>query len=337
MDRVFEAVAEAVPGPMWQALFARHWPAYRTWFLSEGPRARPTYGETLRMLERHMPELAPTYHRLVDLSDGSDYAARFLGMYGPPPYLMGCSQAVWPGSPPLLVRNYDYLPDLLEGVILKTAWNGREVIATSDCLWGVLDGINECGLAVSLTFGGRRVVGEGFGVPLLLRYVLEFCETTADAVEALIRIPTHMAYNVTVLDRSGAFKTVFVAPDRAAVARDVAVATNHQEDVEWHQHARATRTIERERFLKFRLRRSHGDAETLVRAFLHSPVYSTAYARGFGTLYTAVLRPASGEVEYLWPNASWRQSFAHFEPGVRALHFPGALPAQSVRPSHLAG
>ena len=27
----------------------------------------------------------------------------------------------------------------------------------------------DAGLAVSLTFGGRRVVGDGFGVPLILR------------------------------------------------------------------------------------------------------------------------------------------------------------------------
>lgn len=77
---------------------------------------------------------------------------------------------------------------------------------------GVLDGLNEDGLAVSLTFGGRRIVGEGFGVPLLLRYILEFCTTTREAVEVLKRVPTHMAYNITVLDRSGAFMTVFIAP-----------------------------------------------------------------------------------------------------------------------------
>ena len=32
-----------------------------------------------------------------------------------------------------------------------------------DCLWGLLDGVNDAGLALSLTFGGRPQVGAGFG------------------------------------------------------------------------------------------------------------------------------------------------------------------------------
>ena len=47
----------------------------------------------------------------------------------------------------------------------------------SDCLWGLLDGVNDAGLAVSLTFGGRRVLGDGFGIPIVIRYLLETCET----------------------------------------------------------------------------------------------------------------------------------------------------------------
>lgn len=31
MQLTFEAVSEARPGPKWQALFNRYWPAYRAW------------------------------------------------------------------------------------------------------------------------------------------------------------------------------------------------------------------------------------------------------------------------------------------------------------------
>lgn len=332
MQIVFEAIQEDLPGPLWTALFHKHWPAYQRWFLSEGERARPFYLSSRRALTRHLPELLPTYDKLVELAGGADQTARFLSLYCPPAYLTNCSQAVWPGRPPLLVRNYDYSPQLLEAVILKTAWNGRRVIAMSDCLWGVVDGINEDGLAVSLTFGGRRIVGDGFGVPLLLRYILEFCTTTAEAVAVLSRVPCHMAYNVTVLDRSGQFVTAYLAPDRAPIIRPVAVTTNHQERVEWHQHAQATATLERERFLHFRLRESTDRPDKLVRAFLRSPVYSTAYDRGFGTLYTAVYHPARGLAEYLWPNGAWRQSFEDFRPGLRAVRFPHVT--EPLRPLH---
>lgn len=322
MEIFFEAIAEDRPAGKWRTLFNKHWPAYRRWFLSEGERARPYYLSSVRELRKHMPELVPTYERLLELAGGGDLAARFLCLYCPPPYLTGCSQAAWAGKDPLLVRNYDYSPQLCEAVILKTAWNGRQVIAMSDCLWGVLDGINEDGLAVSLTFGGRRIVAEGFGVPLLLRYILEFCTTTDEAIQLLKRVPIHMAYNVTVVDRYGRFITAYLSPDREPLVQVVPIATNHQQQVEWHQHAQATATLERERFLYWRLRESEEKPDKLIRAFLRSPLYSTAYDRGFGTLYTAVYYPQRGQVEYMWPNAIWRQSFADFQEEARGVRFP---------------
>ena len=41
--------------------------------------------------------------------------------------------------------------------------------------------MNDDGLAVSLTFGGRRVLGDGFGIPIVLRYLLETCGTVEEA------------------------------------------------------------------------------------------------------------------------------------------------------------
>ena len=66
-------------------------------------------------------------------------------------------------------------------MIWSTGWAGRRVIGMSDCLWGLLDGVNEDGLAISLAFGGRPVVGDGFGVPLVMRYVLQTCSTVDEA------------------------------------------------------------------------------------------------------------------------------------------------------------
>jgi predicted choloylglycine hydrolase len=324
VELVYQAIAEEVPGAKWQQHFSRAWPAYESWFLREGARARPYYLTSVRALRQHMPELEPTYERLVELAGGGDIEARFLSLYCPPPYLTGCSQAVWSGRPPLLVRNYDYSPRLCEGVTLKTAWNGKRVIAMSDCLWGVLDGINENGLALSLSFGGRQVVGEGFGMPLVLRYMLEFCDRADEAVKVLERVPSHMAYNVTVLDRTGRFVTVYIAPDRPVRVLEQAYCTNHQDQTDSERYIRTIASREREQFIAQRLRRRDTGAESLVQAFLRPPLYSTAYARGFGTLYTAVYRPHSGQVEYLWPDFAWRQSFESFAEGARRVVYPDA-------------
>lgn len=317
----FQAVSEHQAGPKWQALFSHHWPAYRKWFLSDGIGARQTYLAGVRALESYMPELLPTYERLCELTGGGDIEARFLSFYCPPPYFSSCSQAVWPGREPMLVRNYDYPPQLSDGVILETCWNGRKVIGVTDGLFGLVDGMNDAGLAISLTFGGRTIVGDGFGVPIIIRYVLEFCSTTPEAEVALKRIPSHMAYNVTILDKQGRYLTAHMSPDKGAVITDSRVATNHQEQVEWHRHAKATATVERERFLLHRLTLHDEPADRFIASFERPPLYSMAYDRGFGTLYTAVYWPRRGIAEFRWPGVSWRQRLGAMEEGVRQIRY----------------
>ena len=141
------------------------------------------------MLRTCMPELVGVYDRLVDLAGGGDVPPGCSSLYRPPPFLAGCSQAAIAAAEPLLVRNYDYAPTRFEAVVQATAFGKHRVIGMSDCLWGLLDGINDAGLAVSLTFGGRRVLGDGFGIPVVVRYLLETCSTVAEARAALARCP----------------------------------------------------------------------------------------------------------------------------------------------------
>jgi predicted choloylglycine hydrolase len=301
----FSAVAEGEPGLAWRSTFDRLWPAYEAWWQSERGAFRPTYLQCRQALRDHMPEMIPIWERLVALAGGGDLAARFLSLYRPPAYLTGCSQAIWPGQEPVLVRNYDYSPRAFEGLLFRSDWQGVGVMGMSDCLIGLLDGVNESGLAVSLAFGGTRTVGDGFGVPIILRYVLQTCETAEEAARVLARVPIHMAYNVTALDRSDSRFTVRLAPDREAVITSSAVATNHQEPVEW-DYARATASIERERHL-FQLRANgHQSLAEFIGAFLKSPLYSTAFDRGFGTLYTSAYHTVDASVELAWPNSPHR-------------------------------
>ena len=328
----FDAIAELKPGPIWAGLFAGHWEAYKQWFLSEGDSQRPSYLKSRKMLRQYMPELIPTYEHLVELAGGGDLAARFLSLYRPPPYLAGCSQSVWPDHiNPILVRNYDYSPKLCEGTLLMSQWNDRKVIAMGDCIWGVLDGMNDSGLSVSLSFGGRTVVGKGFGVPIILRYVLEFCDSTDQATRVLQKIPTHMSYNVTLLDRNGRFQTVFMAPDRTPVIRQIPMATNHQGRIEWRKHAEATASLQRERFLAERLADTEETEQGFIRSFLESPLYSTEYRRGFGTVYTTVYRPLQGEMEICWPGMTWRQSFEQFQPGRQTIRYLSKVLESPIR------
>jgi predicted choloylglycine hydrolase len=302
-------INEPRPGPRWRALFDATWQAYRAWYLSQGDQARPPLGEAERMLRRHLPELAGTWESLVDLADDDEVAARFLTLWDPPTFLPGCSQVALAAPEPALARNYDYSPELFESVVYSSAFTGRRVIGTSDCLWGLLDGMNDAGLAVSLAFGGRRGSGSGFAIPLVVRYLLETADTVGDAVQRLHGLPVNMAYNLTMVDAAGRAVTAFVAPDQDPEISASPVATNHRgrvpEDLE---HARRFRSVERQQHLLGLLDSSPSPVE-VAHALLRPPVHQVAYAQAFGTLYTVLYRPELGYVDYLWPDSSWRRRF----------------------------
>lgn len=318
----FEAVSEEQPGEAWRNRFEAMWPAYRAWYLREGDTVRPDLATCRTRLRRHMPELMPTYERLVELAGGDELAARFLSLYRPPGFIVGCSQGVWTRGAPVLVRNYDYPASRLEGIISKSGWTGREIIGMSDCLWGLLDGINDTGLAVSLTFGGRQAVGDGFAVPLVVRYLLETCTTVGEARATLERLPVHAAQNLTLLDSTGESITAFVGPDRTPRFTAVAVTTNHQDRNDWPEYTRAVRSVERQRCLLTLLDDPQLSSAQFIESFLAPPVHSTGYSTGMGTLYTAAYFPAERRVEYRWPDHTWPQSFERFVETAHVETYP---------------
>lgn len=324
MQLDFHAIADGADGAGWTTLFHRLWPAYQRWYLKDGVTARATYADCRSALRTHMPEFVPVWERLVESVGGGDLAARFLSLWEPPAYLSACSQAVWPGAAPLLVRNYDYSAHAFDGVCLHTSWGGRQVMGSSDCLIGLVDGINDAGLALSLTFGGRRDVGAGFGVPMILRYILQTCDSAAQAGEALNRLPSHMAYNVTALDASRDLVTAYMSPGRPTRLTRSPVATNHQATVDWVAHARMTATVERERFLLQRLMLHEETAERFIANFLRPPLYSLAFDRGFGTLFTAAYKPLERSLSYRWPHYQWDLRLHDFQPATRSVHYPVA-------------
>ena len=191
------AFTEDEPGDRISEHLAATWPAFRQWWRS-GAGTRPTDAEARARLEEHMPELVPAWQRLTAMiaessETGDSDAGAALALWNPPPFLTGCTQAAVLGGGPALIRNYDWDYRLFDGVVASTAYAGHRVLGMLDCLWGLLDGVNDAGLAVSLTFGGRPVVGEGFGIPLVIRYVLEVCGTVSEAERVLRRVPVHMS------------------------------------------------------------------------------------------------------------------------------------------------
>jgi predicted choloylglycine hydrolase len=297
----FIGIDEDRPGRRWQALHGETWDAYRGWWLGAGERPGRAAAEAA--LHHHMPEMADLHAELVALAGGDDTAAAMLTLWNPPPFIVACSQVVVPdrdSGEPVLLRNYDYDPRLFEATIYRSRWTSRRVAGTGDCLWGLVDGLNDDGLAVSLTFGGRREVGEGFGIPLVIRYLLEVAADVGEGIEVLRRLPHQLSYNVTLCDRAGRVATVMVAPDRPALVTDRRAVTNHPEAVEWPEHAAWVSSVERLELLRAQLAAGADDI-TMTEALLRPPLLAREWEAGFATLFTTAYRPVSGRLDYHWP------------------------------------
>ena len=312
----FSIAADRNPAAL-DGLFLQRWPSYQTWYLrNDSGRPLPTKDVCRMQLQQHMPELLPTYDYLLQRYSHPDFLAEFLSLYNPPNFVAGCSQAIWNrNGEAALIRNYDFPVQLWSAMQLHTNWNGTRVIAMADCLWGVLDGMNEHGLAVSLSFGGKFKVGDGFSITLVLRYILEFCASVAQAEAVLARMPIAMAYNVTLLDSQGESRIVFVGPDTEAQSTQLLCTTNHQEKSDPSSYLDILEDSNtRMQFLSTRLADKHETLDRIHQYFLQEPLYRKAdESKGWGTLYTAKYTPNTGSVNLMWPNAQLSQSFHKFQ------------------------
>jgi predicted choloylglycine hydrolase len=317
-------------------IFNEHWPAYKAWYQAKLPDAGNSkiLKQAEKKLANSMPEMLPIYENLREVSNDCPVAAHFFTAYQPPAYLVNCSQAILIGEEPLLIRNYDLSPTLSENLISQTDCLGQSIIGTNECLWGLDDGMNQAGLAASLTFGGSKKVGKGFGIPYIMRYVLQTCETVKQAISVLQRIPSHMAYNVTLLDKNGNFATVMLAPDQPAIVTREPCITNHQQHITWPEQAAFSKTIERKEFLDKLLAKKMLKKSKLREAFLNKPLHSTNFTQNFGTVFTAIYQPAQGDLSYHWPTEKQlKQSFEQFIEQDRIVDL-GAISSQKTHDTY---
>ncbi|HVQ17710.1 MAG TPA: C45 family peptidase [Actinomycetes bacterium] len=313
------------------ALFAAGWDAYRSWYLREGEAARPSYAECAHKLRQHMPELVPSFDRLVEAVGGGDLEARFLSHWSPPPLFAACSLATWTRDSHLLIRNYDYPPLLCDTTVMASAWHGTQVMAMADCVWGALDGVNQHGLSVAIAFGGRPVVGEGFGIGLVVRYLLEFARDVTEALDMLRRVPVQLSYNVALVDASGQSAIAYIAPDRDLMVSGEATVANRQGTTEWPEHAAFCDTVGREMAMVEAVSDPQTSAQQVIDRFLQPPIYRSTAISTWGTVYTAVYDCDRRTVDLKWPDDTWSLSLGAFAEQSRARRSLVAIPPPTFR------
>jgi predicted choloylglycine hydrolase len=288
----------------WAAHLRTLFPEIAGWLTDDG-RTADGGRRARKLFEEHLPELVPLLDRLAEQVD-HPAAETLLTMAALKPFFSGCTQT---GSAGRLLRNYDFPPDQCEATIVGSDFL-RPIIGMQEGGWGLLDGMNDAGLAVSLTFGGRLVSGPGFAVNIVLRYLLETCTTVTEAVERLRTIPIMVAWNVTLVDPDRAV-TVYLGPDIELTEAPDACAANHQHLPVSDDQERASRTKQR----LAAIRASGPD----VAAMLRPPLYESTFDDGYGTLYTADYHPNERRVSYLWPDQTWEQAFDRFTTGSRSI------------------
>jgi predicted choloylglycine hydrolase len=264
---------------------------------AQDPSSTITDDDARRIVGELLPELLPVLDRLVEVVDrpGAATMLSHLALRSP---FAACTQTSVDGR---LLRNYDFEARYCDRVMVRSNFR-RPVLGMNDVLWGMLDGVNDAGLAVSLTYGGRPAFGPGLSVLLVVRYLLETCDTVAEAWEAIRRLPFATVQNLTLVDRSEAM-SVFVGPDREATPAPEVCVANHQDRPVPPEQEQATATERRQRALK--------NEDQLLRPPVYVPFDGT-----FGTLYTAIYRPREGRVTYLWPDDRIEQSLTDFTSGT---------------------
>jgi predicted choloylglycine hydrolase len=264
---------------------------------AQDPTSTVTDDVARRIVGELLPELLPVLDRLVEVVDRPGAATMLSHLALKSPFA-ACTQTSVDG---MLLRNYDFEAALCDRLIVRSNFL-RPVLGMNDVLWGMLDGVNDAGLAVSLTYGGRPDFAPGLSVLLVVRYLLETCDTVAEAWKAIRRLPFATVQNLTLVDRSEAM-SVYVGPGREATPAPEVCVTNHQDRPVPPEQERATATEARQRALR--------NVEHLLRPPVYVPFNGT-----FGTLYTAIYRPAEGRVTYLWPDDRIEQSLTDFTTGA---------------------
>lgn len=105
----------------------------------------------------------------------------------------------------IFARNSDFLVHL-EKLYMNCLYNLDNCYSfngNTTAFVKIEDGVNEEGLAVGLTFIYPKAWKPGFNAGILVRYLLEKCKTTAEAIKALKTLPIASQQTITLADKTG--------------------------------------------------------------------------------------------------------------------------------------
>ncbi|MGI5085676.1 C45 family autoproteolytic acyltransferase/hydolase [Treponema putidum] len=127
------------------------------------------------------------------------------------------------GSEVYYGRNNDLPPFLHKGckrILYAPKGSNRFILNTSSFTNGE-EGMNEHGLAAAMTFilPHLEEIRSGFNALFLIRFILEKCRTTEEAVTILKKLPISSPANILVCDKNGNMAVAEVSPNTKKIRK----------------------------------------------------------------------------------------------------------------------
>ena len=236
---------------------------------------------------------------------------------------------------PLAARSYEFSHEAEDFTLVRTSAAGRYAhLGTSALLFGRDEGLNECGLAVTMSSCGfpvgapapmRRPKLVGLQFWAVIRAVLENCKDVDEALEYLADMPIAYNLNLMLTDKGGSIALLETLDGRKAVKRispgggeKYLCATNHAvlPELAMHEPSAMRHSLLRYEWLRRRLDGVRDVTAEDVRQILLSDypdgLCCRFYNEFLGTTKSMILDPAGGTVELCWGGTA-RQRLAYIQ------------------------
>lgn len=179
--------------------------------------------ECLKEYKKYFPEIL---EEIQGIADGNDVSVQTLHSIL---FCMYCFEfdnkctcfAFSTDSEIVFARNSDFLVSL-EKLYMNCIYHLKDSYSFNSNTTAYVqmeDGVNEHGLAVGLTFVYPKIRKPGLNSGMLVRYLLEKCRTTKEAVAELHRLPIASAQTITIADKDGEIAVVECNPENIVVIR----------------------------------------------------------------------------------------------------------------------
>ena len=174
--------------------------------------------------QKYFPEIL---EEIQGLADGQHCEAEMLqavlfSMYAIPPACHCSCFAVADHETILFGRNSDFLTELEKynlNVIYHIDADSYGFTGNTTAFLELEDGINEQGLAVGLTAVYPHAIQPGLNAGMLLRFILEKCKSTNEAIHYIQEIPIASAQTLTIADRIGEIAVVECNAEKIEIIR----------------------------------------------------------------------------------------------------------------------